>query len=144
MNPKWRTFWTVAGCFLAGALIQVFLDFFAALMGGAGHGTFFFADALNAPEPLMMWFWLWPVLGALFALRTEVWARNLAMGLLVVHYCGIVMTLFFPGDGAVRPFNNHAFSSGPGIFLIALFLLLQVAFWIGITSPRRSLRRRYA
>jgi hypothetical protein len=81
------------GFVLGVSAFQFFLFFLGMMMGGAGHGTVFFAEVLVAPFGLSgLWGPLiWPAVGTLLVFRRLRACRIAAATVLAVHYVGIVV-----------------------------------------------------
>jgi hypothetical protein len=84
------------GFVLGVSALQFFLFFLGIMMGGAGHGSVFFAEVLLAPfslsETQALWgLLIWPVVGTLLVFRRLRACRIAAATVLVVHYVGIGM-----------------------------------------------------
>jgi hypothetical protein len=138
MNPFVQRILAITGCALIGCLVQFVVFGLSAAMVGAGHGTGAFLDALAGPFPgLQMVFWLWPVVGALFAMSDKAWGRGLLSGLLGFHYLGVLMAIM----GGRFDFRDSRVWSGPGIILVVIYLAVQVVVWTGIVASARSRRK---
>lgn len=84
------------GFILGVSAFQFFLFFLGIMMGGAGHGSVFFAEVLVAPfglsKTLGPWVLLiWPAIGTLLVFRRLRACRIAAATVLVVHCVGIGM-----------------------------------------------------
>ncbi len=126
-NPTWLTVWKVwkfVGWVLLGVLFQALAVFLATEMLGGGHGDPFYLQVLIGPWWILhAEVWLWPVAGALFAVREFSWARYSLIGLLLFQYIGIMM--IGPDE---RP--NVVWTYGK--LLVVTYVVVQLLVWSGI------------
>ncbi len=118
---------------------QFFLTFMGMLMGGAGHGSSFFGEALLAPFSASgtqaPWgLAIWPIVGTLLVFRRFQSCRIAAAALLIVHYGGIVLLGVETDWYSV----GRVWSS---LFLMVLFLVVayfggQIFLWSLITRTK--------
>ena len=130
--------------------VGAFFAFLFALgiaMGGAGHGSVFFAEAILAPWPLenetiLLGFASWIAIGTLLVFRDHPFCRIATAALLLVHYFGI-MALWYRTDQSMlkRTFETLFLMILP---LVAAYLGSQLLMWRAIlragagSSARRA------
>ena len=135
------------GSVLGIGVFFVFLFGLGIIMGGAGHGSLFFAEAILAPWPLenetiLVGFASWLAIGTLLVFRDLLLCRIATVALLLVHYLGVVV-LWYRTDHSMleRTFETLFLMILP---LAAAYLGSQVLMWRAIlragagSSARRA------
>jgi hypothetical protein len=79
--------------------------------------------------------WLWPVAGALFALREFSWARYSLTGLLLFQYIGIMM---------IGPPGRPDIIWSHGLLLVVTYVAVQLFVWGGILWATIQSKRQRA
>lgn len=108
------------------------LYFLSAAFAGAGHGSYFFYEALLAPfsvvtvtSPICLI--LWPLVAILVGLRDFVLCRIVARSALVLHYAGIALLSFQTDWYYVGKVWRSM--SGMVITFIGVYVAGQVFLW---------------
>ena len=128
-----------AGLWVAiGAVYGLSLAVIGVMMAGGGHGTYLLLGLASAPVSLLGFGFslagpaiLWGVIGALLADRRKKTPRQLLVGLMLLHYLGVVL-VFFVGDYAEWKYFEKAWTTNPAVVVVggSLYLAGQIVIWV--------------
>ncbi|HKR12934.1 MAG TPA: hypothetical protein VJT15_12825 [Pyrinomonadaceae bacterium] len=107
-------------------------------MAGAGHGTYLLLDVAAAPLSLLGILFsiagppiLWGFVGFLLSHAGTTPHRRIVVGVMFLHYAGVMLLPFF-GDDADGKYFERVWAASPAIVLMggSLYLAGQVATWV--------------
>ena len=122
---------------LAGFLYGVSLTVIGVLLAAAGHGTYLLLGIASAPISLLGFVFslvgptfLWSAVGLLLPYTPMKPQRQVMVGLMLLHYTGLLFLPFFDEDTNWKYFEK-VWMDNPGVVLLAgcFYLGGQVVIW---------------